>query len=316
MREDIHKRQMDLTLTRTERDRIKRRLMAAEELLKDAIALRDQLQSQLTKEQQDVVKLGSFSFANKLKQLTGKWDAQMEKEIAEAAEAELKFNDAEKTAQDLEAEVAAYRERMDDPAFLWIDEEWAAFLKEKETWIRLNDRDASSTLEQIATDRISLHAFKREIDEAYDAGDRAVRALDLALDKLGSAEGMSLWDTFLGGGLIVSAMKYSEINSSEDLIHVAQRALRHFETELMDVQQVAAESLTIDQKDLLTFTDLFFDNIFSDWMIHSKITDTKKKVTGILQDVRRTLHALARKRDEVERQLNQLDVKEREIIEA
>ena len=42
---------------------------------------------------------------NKISEWTGKWDEKMEKEIAEAAEAELKYNEAEKNVVDLEAEV-------------------------------------------------------------------------------------------------------------------------------------------------------------------------------------------------------------------
>lgn len=64
--------------------------------------------------------------------------------------------------------------------------------------------------------------------------------------------------------MLVSALKYSEINRSDDHVHRAQRSLRHFETELMDVQNVAAESFTVNNRDIFTFTDVFFDNIFSD----------------------------------------------------
>ncbi|MCJ7840075.1 hypothetical protein MUB24_03945 [Lederbergia sp. NSJ-179] len=141
-----------------------------------------------------------------------------------------------------------------------------------------------------------------------------IRTLDAALDKLGSAEGLSMWDTFLGGGLIVSALKYSEVNSSDDLIHRAQRALRHFKTELMDIQNVATDSLTFQQNDLLTMTDVFFDNIFSDWMVHTQINDAKKNLNGILQEVRRVCDQLARKKDEINHQLKQLDIQEQEII--
>jgi chromosome segregation ATPase len=307
---------MDLTMLRTERNRVKRRLDGTEAQLKDARALRDQLQKQLTKEQQDVVQLGKFSFINKIKEWTGKWDEQMEKEMAEVAEVELQYNEAEKTVTDLEAEVGRLREAMKNPEFAYIDEEWADFLKEKETWIRQNDSVAHATLQKIADDRVRVRSMLREIEEARDAGSKAIRALNAALDKLGSAEGMSIWDTFLGGGLVVSALKYSEMNSSDDLVHRAQRALRHFETELMDVQNAATESFKVNNNDIFTFTDVFFDNIFSDWMVHSRITDAKSKLNVVLQDVRRVQDQLARKRDEMEHELGQLDVREKEIIEA
>lgn len=314
MRQDIYNRQMELTMKRTERDRVKRRLDGAEIRLNEAIESRDRLYRRLTKEQQDIAKLGKFSFTNKIKAWTGKWDEQMEKEMAEAAEAELQYNEAEKTVMDLKMEKEKWQKEMQNPDFTYIDEDWADFLKEKEIWIRQNDSIANSSLQKIADERVSLRSMLREIGEAEEAGRKAIRVLDAALDKLGSAEGMSMWDTFLGGGLIVSAIKYSQINSSEDLIHRAQRALRHFETELMDVQNIAAESFTINKKDIFTFTDLFFDNIFSDWMVHSRITDAKSKLNQVLHDVRRVLDGLARKRDEVNHELTRLDVQEQDII--
>lgn len=316
MRQELQERQMELTMIRTERNRVKRRLEGAEVKLKDAIIQRDNLHEKLTKEQQDVVKLGKFSFMNKISEWTGKWDEKMEKEISEAADAELHYNEAEKVVTDLEAEAVRLREEIKNPDFDYIEEEWADFLKEKETWIRFNDTIANGTLQKIADDRVRLRSMLREIDEACDAGNKANRALDAALEKLGAAEGLSVWDTFLGGGLLVSALKYSEINSSDDLVHRAQRALRHFETELMDVQNAATESFTVNKSDIFTFTDLFFDNIFSDWMIHSRITDAKSKLNDVLQDVRKVQDRLARKRDELLHELERLDVQEREIIEA
>ncbi|MEK3889077.1 hypothetical protein [Bacillus sp. FSL K6-3431] len=314
MRSDIHERQMDLMMKRNERNRVKRRLDGSEAHLKEAYVLRERLHKQLTKEQQDVAKLGKFSFVNKINAWTGKWDEKMEKEMAEAMESELKFNEAQKTALDLEAETKRLRKEMQNPDFLYIEEEWEDFLKEKERWIRQNDSVANSTLQKIADERVTLRSMQREIDEAHDAGHQAIRTLNSALDKLGSAEGMSVWDTFLGGGLLVSAIKYSEINSSGDLVHRAQRALRHFETELMDVQNIAAEIFTINKNDIFTFTDLFFDNIFSDWMVHSRITDGKSKLNGVLRDVRRVQDQLARKRDKVNHELERLDIQEQEII--
>lgn len=314
MRTDIHERQMELTTLRNERDRVRRRLEGAEVQYKAALETRGRLEWQLSKEQQDVIKLGKFSFMNKLKELTGKWDAQMEKEINEVAEVELKFNEAEKTLMDLEAEVGRLREQMNNPDFRFVDEDWADFLREKETWIRQNDSTANATLQQIADGRVRIGSMKREIDEALEAGDKAIRALDAALDKLGNAESLSVWDTFLGGGMIVSALKYSEMGSSDDLVHRAQRALRHYETELMDVQNVATESFEVNQKDIFTFTDIFFDNIFSDWMAHSRISEGKTKLNAILADVRRVQDRLKRKRDEAIEEEKRLNEQEQAII--
>lgn len=314
MESNIQERQLELTMRRNERNRVKRRLEGAEQKLNEAIAQRDRLHKQLTKEQQDVAKLGKFSFANKINQWTGKWDELMDKEMTEAMEAELKYNEAEKMVTDLKSETENLRREMENPDFAYVEEEWEDFLKEKEAWIRHSESKASQTLQTIADERVKLRSILREIEEARDAGSKAIRALDAALDKLDSAEGMSMWDTFLGGGLIVSALKYSEMNSSDDLVHRAKRALRHYETELMDVQNFATDSFKINQKDLFAFTDVFFDNIFSDWMVHSRITDAQNKLNVVLQEVRRVQDQLARKRDQINQDLQRLDEEEQHII--
>ncbi|HEX5564415.1 MAG TPA: hypothetical protein VFX34_05615, partial [Sporosarcina sp.] len=61
MKHDILERQRDLATRKNECDRLQRRYTAKLAELKEAERLRDQLQRQLSKEQQDVVKLGKFS---------------------------------------------------------------------------------------------------------------------------------------------------------------------------------------------------------------------------------------------------------------
>lgn len=314
MRQDIHERQHRLHENIQLQRRLMKRLEQTEEKLLVMKRKRDQLHRQLTKEQQDVVKLGKFSFMNKISEWTGTWDEKMKKEIEEAAEAELKCNEAEKDVIDLTNEVAELQQRLENPDFMHLKEDWEDLLREKESWIRMNDSIANQTLQKIADDRVRVYSMIREIDEAFEAGEKAERALAGAMKKLDSAEGMSVWDTFLGGGMIVSALKYSEINSSDDLVHEAQRALRHYETELMDVQDAATDSFQVNKNDIFTFTDMFFDNIFSDWMVHTRITDAKKKLHAILQDVHRIQDQLARKRAASEEEIRRLNQQQDDII--
>lgn len=314
MKETMHERQMALTLLKNESNRIMRRLTEAENRLKKATAERDRLECQLTKEQQDVMKLGKFSFLNKLKEITGSWDQQMEKEIAEAATAEVAFNESRKHVDDLTGEVALLKEASLNPDYVHIQDDWVEFLQEKELWIRQNDSISSATLQKITDDRVRVRSMSREVKEAYEAGEKAIRALDRAIDKLNNAEGLSMWDTFLGGGLLVSALKYSEVNSSDDLVHRAKRALRHYETELSDIQEAATESYQVNKNDIFTFTDLFFDNIFSDFTVHSRITEGKSKLNAVLQDVRHTQDQLKRKLEEAEAELDSLEAEEKRIL--
>lgn len=51
-------------------------------------------------------------------------------------------------------------------------------------------------------------------------------------------------------------------------------------------------------------------------MVHSRITDAKRQLTGVLKDVRRVQDQLARKQDEIDSELIRLIQEEQSIIEA
>lgn len=316
MKEIMQERQMALTLLKNEFKRINRRLEDARQRLHHAKKEKERLENQLTKEQQDVMKLGKFSFLNKLKELTGTLDEQMKKEIEDVGVLEVAFNESQKHVNDLTEEVAMLTEASRRPDFVYLQEEWEEFLQEKELWIRQNDSSSQATLQKIADDRVRVRSMIREVNEAREAGEKAIRALDRAIDKLNNAEGLSMWDTFLGGGLLVSALKYSEVNSSDDHVHQAQRALRHYETELMDIQEAVTASFQVNKNDIFTFTDLFFDNIFSDFAVHSRITEGKSKLNGVLQDVRHIQAQLTRKLEMAEAELDSLEEEENRILLA
>lgn len=314
MREAIYDRQTELRMRMTERARMKKRYEAKEAERAEAKCNYDRLKARLTKEQQDVLKLGQFSFVNKFRQLTGKMDEIMEKELNEAAEAELKFNEAEKVLMDLEEETAALKQELDRPDYEFLDDDWEAFVQEKELWMRNNDEAAVKKLQQVADERAMLQSLRREIEEAIHAGQDAGRVLQSAMSQLGNAEGMSMWDTFLGGGMIVTAMKYSSINSSDDKIHRAQRALRRFQSELADVEGFDRQRLTVNKGDFLNFTDFFFDNMFTDWMVHSRITDAKGELDRVLADVERVLRELRDRLTRTDEEIARLAAREQEII--
>ncbi|WP_040287423.1 hypothetical protein [Sporosarcina koreensis] len=314
MNQTMQERQMALTMKRNEYARVCRRLEDAQKQLSEAESENRRLERALTKEQKDVMDLGKFSFLNKLKEWTGSLDTRMEKEISEAAAAEVAYNESVKHVEDLEYEVSVLKKTAANPEYVYLEEEWEAFIEEKELWIRMNDETSQATLQKIADDRVRIRSMMRELDEALEAGEKAERALDRAIDKLSNAEGLSMWDTFLGGGLLVSALKYSEVNSSDDLVHQAQRALRHYETELMDVQEAATASFQVNRNDIFTFTDLFFDNIFSDFAVHSRITEGKQKLNDVLQDVRQVQSRLRHKKEASEAELVRLDADEKRIL--
>lgn len=110
--------------------------------------------------------------------------------------------------------------------------------------------------------------YKKEVEEALFALQKARDTLNKALKKLNTASGWGLWD-LLGGGFLSSLFKFDNMDKAEELIEELNRDLENLRKELKDINLnlVDFESVSEFGK---TF-DMFFDNIFSDWSTQSKI---------------------------------------------
>ncbi len=122
----------------------------------------------------------------------------------------------------------------------------------------------------------------KELKEAMDAGQEALRYLYEARNCLNSAGNWGVLDLF-GGGLISTFMKHSKMNDAERLVQNARSALKRFQRELMDVDTIA--EFHIQTGDFLAFADYFFDGIIADWLVQSRISDAKRQVDDAVRKV-------------------------------
>ena len=131
--------------------------------------------------------------------------------------------------------------------------------------------------------------YQREVNEAIQAGTRALRSLQQARESLNSAGNWGIVD-LLGGGLISTFAKHSKMNDAERQIEQARSDLRSFRKELTDVDAFA--DIHIETGDFLAFADDFFDGLIADWMMQSRINDAKQQVDNAIQKVETVLKRL------------------------
>lgn len=117
---------------------------------------------------------------------------------------------------------------------------------------------------------------KKEIDEAIEAGRKALQALDEAAKKLGSAKRWGIWD-IVGGGLISSLVKHSRIDDARELLQQARNELESFSDELDDIQENLPE-FDLEISDLVSTFDIVFDNVFADILVQEKVEETAREV--------------------------------------
>lgn len=137
---------------------------------------------------------------------------------------------------------------------------------------------------------------KKEIDEAIEAGRKALQALDEAAEKLGSAKRWGIWD-IVGGGLISSLVKHSRIDDARELLQQARNELESFSDELDDIQENLPE-FDLEISDLVSTFDIVFDNVFADILVQEKVEETAREVDKTRTRVKDAVDQLCELRQE------------------
>jgi hypothetical protein len=286
------------------------RLEAARAYAAEARRRADEAAARFADEERDVQKLESMSWLRIRVALSGERATALERETAERDAARYAAAEAEHRATMAEADVRAIEAQRS--ALGDVDGALAGALDAKETWLREQPGSASSRLAEIAVRRGELAAQERENREAYEAGQEAHASLRDALDCIRSAASWSTWDAFGGGGLLTDMMKYDRLEQAQQLVRRANDALAHLATELADVGITGIRGVEVDN---LTRTfDIWFDNIFSDMSVRSRIQEARGRLESALAAVERIGSQLAAAKQEIEREAAALDAERMALV--
>lgn len=246
--------------------RLERARAAADQARQEVATAR----SELADETADVAALESFSPARIWATLRGSRDTDLDRERAEqqaaeyaVARAETLLASATDEVRRAEAELAALGD---------VDARRRRALAAMDEWLRASGSPRGPELERCASETAAAQAEQGEVREAVEAAAAAAAALAGAQQALGSAGGWATYDTFFGGGMLTDMMKYDRMDASQQALHHADGALRRLARELADVGvRSTVERLQVDG---LTRTfDVWFDNIFTDWSVKSRISE-------------------------------------------
>ncbi|HET6625199.1 MAG TPA: hypothetical protein VFG63_02310 [Nocardioidaceae bacterium] len=270
----------------------------------------NELRARLTTEAADVDRLESFSPTRIWAALTGSRAGDLDRERAEhdaaryaVAGAEARRDAAGRDAEALQAQLDALGD---------VDVVHARALAAKEAWAAEHDPALASSLAGIAHERGVLEARDKEAAEAHAAGREVLGLLDEARRHLGSAESWSTWDTFAGGGMLSDMAKYDKMDRATELLRRADLALGRFSRELADVGMTAVGGVQVDTM-TRTF-DMFFDNIFTDMAVRSRIQDAARRAAGADQAVRQALGRLEQTGRDIGARLTALDERREQLL--
>ncbi len=281
-----------------------------EEALEKEANRKIELEKALKDEDKDVKKLESLSITNIFYSILGSKDQQLDKERQEFLAAKLKYDECCHSVLMLEKDLESYKVSFNN--LLDAEAEYEAVLKKKEGFILGLNNENSKKLLEIMDKIPSIEAQKKELQEAIAAGDAARNELQFVVDSLESADGWGTWD-ILGGGLLATAAKHSEIDKAKEYAQTTKIALMKFQNELADVD--LAMDIDINIGSFETFADYFFDGLISDWIVQSKISDSLKSVCNVVYNVEDIIKSLKAKLTTVENELSSIKENMKSLIE-
>jgi hypothetical protein len=246
-------------------------------------------EQRLMREEGDLKKLEGLSVASIFYSVLGNKTEHIDKEKKEFLEAKLKYEDCNYQLLHLKQEEESIKNKLEAigmPEYAYED-----LLKKIEESIMHIDSQKSAKLTELSDIQAELKHNIKEVQEAINAGDNALNALNGMIVSLKSAEGWGTWD-MLGGGTIATMVKHSKIDEAKDAASGVQSCLSSFNRELADVSQISSVNLGINISGFETFADYFFDGLISDWMVQSKIENTLNNATETLTTIENIINKL------------------------
>ena len=240
-------------------------------------------------EQEDVDKLEKGGLRSLLLSLTGDKEARLSQERREALAAKLQYDQAQRDLEDIDGRIRAVLGEKDSLRIDRIRRD--ALLEEKGELLKQMGGEAGARLTELDQRLDELESQRREVSEALFAGEGAEQALAAVLDSLDRAGDWGTWD-LLGGGMLATMAKHEHLDDAQAGIGWAQQCLSRFRTELADVGHMEIPQVHIGE--FATFADYFFDGLFADWFVQSRIHDAQDGVSEVHLHV---LHALGRLRE-------------------
>lgn len=236
-----------------------------------------ELKKRMISEQNDVDRLEQGGISSFLYELMGRKEEKLEQERQEAHEAKSKYNTVVFQLMSIEKEISRYEAQLRELA--GCEEEYQRLME-----IRLEQMKQTNPELIVLEQRIiESQSDQKEILEAKIA---AKAALDKAQEAKSSIDSAGGWSTFdlLGGGAMADMMKYAKLNEAERRIQELQVLLGRLKTELADVQ--VDVDVQVKVGDFLMMADFFFDNLFTDYAVRSKISNAKAQLEQVMDQIR------------------------------
>jgi hypothetical protein len=272
------------------------------------------LEKQLKKEQRDVEKMENKSMRSMFRKILGDREQQLEKERQEYLAVSLKYNELTKSVDLLTYELEILQKKLGDEEQL--ANRVQVLIQKREKELMQYDPIIGKELMRIHQKLDQTQVVKKDIDEAAAVGTKALQILQRMIAELRKARNWGQYD-MMGNRQSAAYVKHRSIDNARNMATQARHYLMRFREELQDVYQDVQLNFKMDLGDFNRFTDIFFDNLISDWIVQQKIKNALNQVSQVAGQVDQVLKSLQDEKPKVDAELASLqELRKKTIVKS
>ncbi len=294
--------------------KVESRLIELQKLIGDENKKLTATIKQIEKEQDDIKKLEKMSLTSLFHKVLGSKEEQLEKERQEYLQVSLQYDESIKSIKLLEYEQGVLEKKREK--LVGMEQLLEELIKKRQEEIKVDNPRATKRIYSLMKQSDEHQRMIFEMGEAIDVGTQALKILDKIVGYLNQAKTWGQWD--MGGRgrrrSQSSYMKRNQIDRAKNYAYKAKYVLQQFEKELRDVYTQQDFQLNLKFDSFNGFTDIFFDNLITDWLVQQKIHNTLSSVHNVRDKVIRLTKSLEMEIPKLENAIIKLDEDRQQII--
>ncbi len=268
----------------------------------------------LSKEQRDVEALESEGLSSMFRKFLGDREEKLEKEREEYLRASLKFNELFKSVELIRFELDLLSKK--SASIDAVQGKIKTLMQQREEELMRLNGDAAQALRGIHTQSDALQRYHVEVEEAHTAGVKALEFVRSAEHSLHQALLMGQRDMWGGKRYGSGHAKHNYIDHARQMAYQSRHALIRFGNEIKDVFKDRDLEVNMEIEEFGRFTDVFFDNIITDYIIQQKISKSLGNITGTRQRLDLLMQLLDGERSVIREKAEQLMSAREKILQT
>ena len=276
-------------------------------------------------EQEEAEALQSATLTLLFYSLLGLKDEKLSKEESEALAAKAEYESAKAELDhvlnrqvELRAEIRSLGN---------CERDYEEMVAEKKVWLMAKEVTVNTEVEALEAEKAAIVRDSKELKEAMESGQYALRVARSVMDALAKAQYLSRQDTRVprrsGTGSIAAAIRDTEIDHEkrntvvrlDNSLQTLGRYLRDFAAELKDVSAVPMEHLPATRfGEGLIFMDRWADGLISELVVDAKLNKILENMNPLMEKLTPLVEGLEREYAAREAACGEIDRRIREIV--